>query len=676
MLESLLNFAGVASDGSGNETAPAPVWDASASGSIYEPFKLPLAYQPETRCRPLSATLVQDLELCVTEGETGHSMYTRLFQPSHSFGRQLIPEWGKHFSSDVAYLRDTQAVLTDMQTYQSWMSPPEENFLSKRAPDTFMTQDRCDRIMTLWSGVHRPDFLEKYSYMEWSFLTFLNESSSFLQILSVGNMMSPLISLFIPVLFLLMPFVVLSIQGVCISWDTYLTTLKNVARNHFIGKAMVGLQSLSWDKLLYVLLMLGLYLMQVYQNVMACVHFYQNTRQVNQDLVDLDQFCVYSARSMDTFVKMHGDRPTYRTFCQEAARRSQCLKGLHERLRALSPFGLRMQKVGELGAMMSCYYHVHSCVEVQEAVRYAIGFEGYINNLRGVWRHLNDGNVVFAHFSASSSAAAGGTKFLNQYYPALLDGGQETRIVKNDVSLKKNMIITGPNASGKTTFLKTTAINVIFTQQLGCGYYGAGSRLPRPYTHIHSYLNIPDTSERDSLFQAEARRCKEILDTVDEAQNAVHFSIFDELYSGTNPREATKAAYAFLKYLSQRPNVDFILTTHYTEVCRQVKKTCKRRIHNYKMEVARTPGGDMAAAPTSAPRMTYTYRIKRGISTVEGAGKILEDMNYPSEIMHDFIVGNEVGVAPGSSPPHGPSAPTAIEGDRVGVGSGGAVFIS
>jgi hypothetical protein len=36
-----------------------------------------------------------------------------------------------------------------------------------------------------------------------------------------------------------------------------------------------------------------------------------------------------------------------------------------------------------------------------------------------------------------------------------------------------------------------------------------------PFDHIHSYLNIPDTSGRDSLFQAEARRCKEILDCIE-----------------------------------------------------------------------------------------------------------------------------------------------------------------
>jgi ABC-type molybdenum transport system ATPase subunit/photorepair protein PhrA len=43
--------------------------------------------------------------------------------------------------------------------------------------------------------------------------------------------------------------------------------------------------------------------------------------------------------------------------------------------------------------------------------------------------------------------------------------------VKNSVDLKKNIIITGPNASGKTTYLKTTAINIILSQQFSCGFY-------------------------------------------------------------------------------------------------------------------------------------------------------------------------------------------------------------
>ena len=119
--------------------------------------------------------------------------------------------------------------------------------------------------------------------------------------------------------------------------------------------------------------------------------------------------------------------------------------------------------------------------------------------------------------------------FKSQYYPP-------HKVLKNctqnDVNLNTNMIITGVNASGKTTTLKTTALNIIFSQQFGFGFYESANLVP--YTHIHSYLNIPDTSGRDSLFQAESRRCKEILDKIrDVPADEYHFCIFDELYSGT-----------------------------------------------------------------------------------------------------------------------------------------------
>jgi DNA mismatch repair protein MutS len=269
-------------------------------------------------------------------------------------------------------------------------------------------------------------------------------------------------------------------------------------------------------------------------------------------------------------------------------------------------------------------------VVAQEAIQYAIGFEGYMDNLRGVSGHVVAGHLSMASLDSDSTT----TRFNDQYYPSLLLSSSLSP-VKNKVSLKKNMIVTGPNASGKTTLLKTTAINIVLTQQLGCGYYGEGSCLSRPYTHIHSYLNIPDTSERDSLFQAEARRCKEIIDAVNQdPTESHHFSIFDELYSGTNPKEATKAAYAFLKYLSLRPNVDFMLTTHYVGVCKKFKKNSKR-VQNYQMWVIQEDVAESSLSKSTS-LMKYTYRIKRGISKIEGAGQILEDMNYPTEIMGTF----------------------------------------
>ena len=92
--------------------------------------------------------------------------------------------------------------------------------------------------------------------------------------------------------------------------------------------------------------------------------------------------------------------------------------------------------------------------------------------------------------------------------------------------LAKNIVITGPNASGKTTTLKTTIINILLSQQIGYGCFESLEMMP--YDYVHCYLNIPDTSGRDSLFQAEARRCKEILDIIEQNSNERHFCLFDE----------------------------------------------------------------------------------------------------------------------------------------------------
>jgi DNA mismatch repair protein MutS len=185
------------------------------------------------------------------------------------------------------------------------------------------------------------------------------------------------------------------------------------------------------------------------------------------------------------------------------------------------------------------------------------------------------------------------------------------------------MIITGPNASGKTTYIKMTAINIILSQQIGCGYYKNCSITP--FTNIHSYINIPDTSERDSLFQAESRRCKSIIDAIDDSPiNSKHFCIFDELYTGTTPESSSKASYSFLAYICKRNNVKFLMTTHYKDVCKKLKKM--NNIKNYMMDVVETHDG-----------ISYSYKIVKGISKIDGAVHVLNEMNYPSEIVQTFL---------------------------------------
>ena len=124
-------------------------------------------------------------------------------------------------------------------------------------------------------------------------------------------------------------------------------------------------------------------------------------------------------------------------------------------------------------------------------------------------------------------------------------------------------------------------INLIISQQWGVGCFKSCNI--GIYDVFHSYLNIPDTSNRDSLFQAEARRCKEIIETIHESPKIRHFCIFDEIYSGTNPVDAALCATAYLRAMNTlKSRCDYILTTHYLELCHNMSDSKTTR--NMKMK--------------------------------------------------------------------------------------------
>ena len=166
--------------------------------------------------------------------------------------------------------------------------------------------------------------------------------------------------------------------------------------------------------------------------------------------------------------------------------------------------------------------------------------------------------------------------------------------------------------------MKSTIINTIFCQQFGVGYFDTATI--SPFNHIHCYINIPDTSGRDSLFQAEARRCKEILDVIEKNPNSRHFCVFDELYSGTNPYEAISSAASYLKYITKKNNIKFMLTTHFIRLCDIFKDD--KKIKNFSMKT------DII---DDIPK--YHYKIQEGISSIKGGITVLKEIKYPKEIL-------------------------------------------
>lgn len=568
--------------------------------NLVKDFKLPIQYLEDKYI--VSDIVSTDLELDSCQNEKQKSMYHYLFKPQHTFAEKMIPEWKKYYTTNIEYLNDTKSLLENMRTFK------EKQYENPYALD-------CAKISEIWGEMkHNGDFLNKYNYIDWDILKEFNKSTSILQIISFLNIASPILSFILPFFLLLIPFIILKIQSIPITFSMYLEVLKDIARHHFIGKALsLGFTNMTFDKFVYLIFILGFYLLQIYQNISTCYRMYDNINRINDYLFEIRNFIKYSVHNMDTFLTINANGGSYSEFHKDILRHREQLIEFYNSIVNIRPFSLTFDKFTELGYLLKCFYELHSNELYEDSLVFAFGFEGYINNLLGVYANLENKIVSYADFDENNYKC----KFTQQYYPPLM----EENPVKNDCNFDKNMIISSPNAGGKTTMIKTTTINVIFSQQLGCGFYK--SCVLKPYTHIHSYLNIPDTSGRDSLFQAESRRCKEIIDIINgtNIENTRHFCIFDELYSGTNPKEATKSAYAFLLYLSKFKNVNFMLTTHYVDICKKFKKS--ECIQNYKMLVENQENGSLK----------YTYKMKKGISKIQGAIKILEQMNYPNEII-------------------------------------------
>jgi hypothetical protein len=314
---------------------------------------------------------------------------------------------------------------------------------------------------------------------------------------------------------------------------------------------------------------------------------------------------------MESFTKKNAGLSKYYGFCHDVSLNIDKLLLLKEELKDIKPFCFGVSKCFEVGYLLKCYYSLYSNVDYKSALNYAISFNGFIENMETLCFQVKQGILCFGTICEKEKA----TVFKGQRYFVHCENP-----ILNTLDLKKNIIITGPNASGKTTQLKSTAINIILTQQFGLGFYKSATLVP--YTHIHSYLNIPDTSGRDSLFQAEARRCKEILDIIDNTEESRHFCIFDELFSGTNAEEATSASFGFLKYLQKNKNVDFILTTHFTKLCKKVKNEDNLQIENYKMD-----------AELDGNKIVFRYKLVKGISKIKAAKLILLQMGFPIEVL-------------------------------------------
>lgn len=201
----------------------------------------------------------------------------------------------------------------------------------------------------------------------------------------------------------------------------------------------------------------------------------------------------------------------------------------------------------------------------------------------------------------------------------------DKNIVENDVHLggkdARNVIITGPNAGGKSTLIKSLLSNVFLSQTLTiCASKKASMT---PFSLIHSQINIPDCKGKESLFEAEMHRSKESIEMIEKC-NGLSLVVMDEIFNSTNPVEGISGAYAIAKKIGSNKDTLMIVCTHYLYLTNLSSEF--DYFTNYKM-----------SAKVKEDRIEFPYKLKKGICKQFIALELLKKNGFDKSIIDDAI---------------------------------------
>ncbi len=203
----------------------------------------------------------------------------------------------------------------------------------------------------------------------------------------------------------------------------------------------------------------------------------------------------------------------------------------------------------------------------------------------------------------------------------VLEGKQR----KNPMCLRKNIVITGPNAAGKSTYVRSIGANIICSQTLGISCSRAMDITP--VSAILSYMRVRDIVGSRSLFETEVDQCSSIIRAATEIQNGNKSAVifFDEPMHSTPPLEGESAAYAVLEYLGNLTNIRTIVTSHY----HRLTKLPSDKWTNLSMD---------AVYNEETGVYTFPYKIRNGPSFQSIAIELLKGTDrLPASVVQNAI---------------------------------------
>jgi hypothetical protein len=187
--------------------------------------------------------------------------------------------------------------------------------------------------------------------------------------------------------------------------------------------------------------------------------------------------------------------------------------------------------------------------------------------------------------------------------------------VANDLRLEGGLVITGSNMSGKSTFLRTLALEAVFAQALG---FACATSYRGPLVRVGTSLRSrDDLAEGQSTYGYEAQRVRALLAQAEGPPRAL--VLIDEPFRGTNSPERIAAGVAVLRHL-RRQGALVVAATHDLEVARRLEGAYA---HGYFQDQVTADG------------LRFDYLLRPGLSGPRNALRLLAVLGYPEQVLEE-----------------------------------------
>lgn len=202
-------------------------------------------------------------------------------------------------------------------------------------------------------------------------------------------------------------------------------------------------------------------------------------------------------------------------------------------------------------------------------------------------------------------------KFVDMYHPLIIN------CIPNTLNIEgKSVLLTGSNMAGKTTFIRSVAINTLLAQTLNTCYAKVFKLYPM---RLFSAIRISDDLLNDKSYYFE--EVLTIKQMIDESVKLIgNLFLLDEIFKGTNTIERISAGKAVLSYLTKSENNIVFVSTHDVELADLLIDTYG--LYHF-TEVIKDNN------------IYFDYKLKKGNLATRNAIRILEINNYPKEIIDE-----------------------------------------